>query len=184
MSRDLDAAIVSEVQSAQVRTYHLFEGVWPDSVTVRLTDASFPVEYDGNTYTAAGQFLNYTGVEEAADTQVNTLQIQLSGMPTELISIIDTYELTGIPLKIWRAFCDSSWVRVADPVLIFSGYGNGGAISQDDSQIVITLEAVDRMADFERVNGRRTNDAEQKRLFPGDKAFELVPDLVGKVVRW
>ena len=77
---------------------------------------------------------------------------------------------------------------ISDPVVLFKGKTDDvqytEVYQENDSHAVVKIKCRNQFADFERVSGRRTNDVEHKKFFPGDKAMEFVADLVAKVITW
>jgi hypothetical protein len=183
MDRGASGAVVTQLGAAANETCHLFE-LYLDDQTVRITDAYRGLSWGGNTYTAAGHWLGFDGVEESATLQVATARIQLSGVVQDSIALLLTHNYIDRRVVIYKAFISGTGV-VIDPVPIFDGRADSPIIDEDPSsgKCTVTLAAAQHWIDFERRPGRHTNDAEEQIWFPGDKGFEFVSSL-NKQIKW
>ena len=66
-------------------------------------------------------------------------------------------------------------VQIQDCIFIGIGDLNGDSI--------INIAVANHWADFQRIEGRRTNDSSQQHFFDGDKAFEFTSQ-AGKKLYW
>ena len=74
----------------------------------------------------------------------------------------------------------------ADPVAVtlYSGRIMGYGIMENDDSTLVTLKIANHWSDFERINGRRTNDTDQKRFFPSDDGFEFCAKMREQDITW
>lgn len=173
MPRDLTPAVDAQVQAPYFTTCRLFLGQWP-SEWLRLTDAAYPIIWNGATYLSTGGMLAAEDLEENGDLKTLQTRLKLSLPDAALFAKVESYSLTGIPISIWRAFLDENGAVIPDPILLMRGFSNGGAYDLTGETADIIIEVVDEMADFDRVKGRRTNHTEQMALYPGDRGFAFV----------
>lgn len=190
-SRNATTDVLNEIAKPRLKMFHLFKGAF-DSGTLFLTDSVRNIVFQGNTYIGLGYFISFDTIEEEADLQTTGVNVTLSGVPSEMVSLVINQDLVDKTLTIHRGFLDDSGNVIPDPLLIFDGQTDGGtfneAIDSDDGEpdgkAVITLTAVNHWVDFDKINGRRTNHKEQLNLFPDDQIFSGVADLVDKVITW
>ena len=215
MSRTLTSGVAAAAAGSQIATAHLFRSVFTNAATgldeeFNVTDNFRDVIYGGVTYTALGHLLGFEGVEESTDLQISTVKCTLSGVDSNLISSVLSYQYIDRRMEIWRAFRSlpetdiyaanwddaenwddaSTWnsspfIGVIDaPVLIFAGTMDAPTITDDPTsgKVVVQLTASSYFSDFGRRPGRHTNHQEQQAFHPGDRFFEWVGSIDKNVV--
>ena len=182
-NRDTTVAVQTQLAAEQNEPCHLM-ALYLDGLTVRVTDAWRTLSWGGYDYTALGHFVAFDGLEESAELQVTSVKLSLSGVTTDTIAELLTYQYIDRRVVIWKAFISGSTV-VADPVPIFDGRADAPEIAEDPDSgtCIVTLSAAQHWVDFERRPGRHTNHAEQQIWFSGDKGFEFVSEL-NREIRW
>lgn len=183
--RGATSAVQAQITAEQNRVFHLFE-LYLSGVTVRVTDFNRPITWGGNTYEGLGVLLDYEGIDESLGLQVQQIKIRLNVADPGLISAILQYHYIGRRVVVRKAFADSDWNLIIDPVPIFDGRVDVPEINEnpDDGTCIMTLYASSHLIDFERVAGRHTNHAETQVYFPGDKGFEYADQLAGREITW
>lgn len=135
-----------------------------------------------NTYSAQGQFLGYTPINEDFDVRVGKFTINLSGLPAGYIDKFVGQEPEGSTVVVHKVFLDLTTHEIigtdsagATPsILMFKGEIFNVNIQETDSTCAITVDVSSVFADFERRAGRKTADW-SNWLFQGEKydtAFE------------
>ena len=183
--RNMSSQFSTELTNSAITIYHLYEAQFVDG-TVRFTDLPYDISFNSNTFTGAGNALGYEPIEEVMGLQANQVRIYFNATNASLLAILLDQNLIDRPVFIWRGLLDSGNQPVTDPIIIFEGRTDGMTLAEDPDKRTMTLalNCLDENADFERVNGRRTNNEEQQALFPGDLAFEFIADGMGKVTQW
>ncbi|MDZ4254711.1 MAG: hypothetical protein U1A72_19240 [Sulfuritalea sp.] len=186
--RGASSAVQTEASAAQNKPVHLYE-VYLDDETIYMTDASAPIVWNGNTYLAEGYALGFDGIEESSELRVQETSVTLSGCDAAgpvWVSLVLAEEFIDRRLVIRKAFLNDAGGAIVDPIAIFDGRMGRPAISDDPTQgrCEVTVPAASHFADFERVIGRRTNDAIQQLHFSGDKFFEFNSEIPGKQIVW
>lgn len=140
-------------------------------------------EWNGNTFTGVGTLGKVSEIEEGKEMQAYGLQLQLSGIPSELLSISLNGGYRGRSASLWVAFLDDNHQLINDPVGPFSGTMNtmDGELGETAT---ITLSVESRLVDWERPRIRRYNDGDQQAVYPGDLGLEFVPQMVEKELIW
>jgi hypothetical protein len=184
--RNASAAVLSEIAASKAIPFYLFEGYWPSGV-VYLTNSASDIVWNGHTYLAGlGAFLKFDSVEESVDMESTGTQVGLSGVPSEMIALLETQDFINRPLRIYKGFFDSAGQVIPTPILIFDGLMDSVEFSEDPGQgtAEINIPAFSNWVDFEKTNGRYTNDSQQKQLFEGDRGLEFVAGLATQQIVW
>jgi hypothetical protein len=133
-----------------------------------------------NTYSAQGDFIGFTSLAEDFDVKVGKFSIYLSGIGNDYINRLINYEVEGKRVVIYKAFLNfgptgqDPLSLVASPILMFDGIIYNFAVSESNKSCQITIDCSSLFADFERTNGRKTNNW-SNWLFQGsnsDDCFE------------
>lgn len=180
-ARGASVAVQAEWAAAANAPAHLVE-LQLDSATIYATDSYRTIVYGGNTYTALGHMLGFSGLVESAEVRVADLSLQLSGVDQTMVALVLENDYLDRRLLIYQFFLDTSDAVVASPVLIHDGRIAEASVAEDGEggNSSVTLKSRDSFADFERMNGRHTNPNEQRYLFPNDASFDLLPQLAGQ----
>jgi hypothetical protein len=147
-----------------------------------------PITWQGNTYTALGHLLGTNEIQDDLRSTNNQLQITLSGIPigseqpAAYIAMMLDQPIKGSRVDIWRALFRDNREFLADQTsLRFSGYISNYAVTDSsDLQNMSNTRAVTVMCSsvhgiLERqLSGRRTNNTDQIRLYPGDVSMGRV----------
>lgn len=181
MPRNSTAAVKAEWGKAVNRPVHLLE--FDFQPWVYMTDAWRQIEWGGNVYLASQYPLTVSGFGETAELLVNSCTITLSGVDQTIIAtlLLETYFDRRVRVRL--AMLDEAGAVVADPVLVFEGRMSRPVIATDPDGGTCTcaIECSSVWADFERLPGRHTNDAEQQSYFPGDRGFEHVERIPAQI---
>jgi len=175
----LDLLATRAIKLAQLFTAEL------ESITLRLSTTVSDIEYDGNIYTGGGALTAISGIEESLAFEAPGTSIVLDGVRRDAVELILEQEFRGKEVSIMVAFLDAD-----DQILhveeSFIGILESYTISASNSSntVAIKIPITNEFARFEDVNGRRTNSAEHKRLFPSDTIMDSVAGLSTKNVRF
>ena len=114
-----------------------------------------------NTYSAQGEFIGFSPLTEDFDVKVGKFSVYLSGVGTDYVNKLINYEVEGKRVCIYKAFLGFTGNQlqlVADPILMFDGVIYNFIINETDRSCQITIDCSSLFADFERSNGRKTNN--------------------------
>lgn len=173
MTRDVSAPLAEAVGGTVVRIVHLLEidfDPW-----IYLTDAPSRVSWNGHQYLPS-QYLGFDAVTESHELLVNECVISLSGVDQSVLSALlqETYLFRRVRIRL-AAMTEGRQVD-GDPLLIFEGRMDKPriSVSADDGTISAAVTCASHWSDAARTNGRHSNSAEQRRLFPDDAGFDFV----------
>jgi hypothetical protein len=130
-----------------------------------------------------GELGTISPIQESGDMRANGVVLELSGIPTALVTEALANDAQGRPGKIWLAALDANGTFVADPCLHFDGVIDTTPIriGPETSTIAVQLEKelIDR-----RTKERRYTHEDQQIEHPGDLFFEYVAGLAVKEFSW
>lgn len=195
---------------AELRDSAILIPPWNDNI-LRFTMSGHSIYWDelgaGDVeYIGAGNFLQISQVEEGTDLQAYTINITLSGIPIvpQLVPEIKTARYKNGRISIYLAVLDSNYNIIHDgvsqrgPILLFSGRMDTMQISLG-KEARISVDAVSRMADWERPRGGRFNSPNQNRYYDfslsknigkpwaqlaRDRGFDYVDTIRYKEIYW
>ena len=187
MLRTLDSSIVSYLNINRLKIIQLIDVEFPDG-WVYLTNAARNIDWNGNTYSYTYN-LNIGDVTQSFSLQNDELEVSLSGIPLSFKSTVlnETKQITGNYFHLYQAFMDiDTDVIIDEPVLLQKGIINGMRFSDnfDNKTSTITLPIASIFARFNEKNGMLTNPSTHNILFPNDKIFTQVPELVSKNIEF
>lgn len=142
------------------------------------------VSYGGKTYVPSGNLGSVSGPSEEAGVKSSGISISLSGVKPEIVSLILSESYMGRPVYVHYAVTDESFN--VDTDLIFLGFkGTIDSVSGTmGASASFTISAKSRLADWERPRRLRYTDADQQKLYPGDKGMEYIAQLSQKKIIW
>lgn len=182
MTRALSTLTQSASQNAVVRPI-ILAALDFSSGMVRVNDTPFDITIEENTYYGLGQLGGISSVQEGAELQSYNIEMTLSGIPPELISLalLDHYQ--GRDVDISLVLLDEEHIMIGDPTLLFRGRMDTMTISLGEKAI-ITVVAQNRMADWDRARIRRYTHEDQIIDYPDDKGLEFITQMAEKTIYW
>lgn len=120
---------------------------------------------------------------EGAELQSYAVQLTLSGIPTELVSLALVDQYQGREAKIYLGLVDDKHALTGTPLLIFRGQMDTMDIELGKNA-TITLTVQSRLADWERPRLRRYTNEDQQSDYPDDRGFEFVAQMAEKTIYW
>lgn len=189
--RGLSAAVKEYLARTQLTVVHLF--YFGFSTPDYFADGRYDIVWNGNTYLATGDILEVPQIKHTAAPSLDSVEIRISGVNQANIYKVLAEDFTGVEVKIHRAlvteglvpasnlypgstmYPSSGWTIVGTPIELFFGTLDNPSVREnpEDGTSEIAWKATSHWLDFERVAGRRTNDADQQKWFPGDKGMEF-----------
>lgn len=165
MARSYSTALQDEFKRAKFIAVDLVElhitDVDGNPNTKYLTNAAFDIDWNGNTYTANGDFLGFSKVAENFDVKVGKFSIYLSALNNTMLNDIYQYNPEGKKVVIRKAFLDFDPMTldvIDTPILIFDGVIYNLIITESEATASLQIDCATLWADFERTNGRKTNN--------------------------
>jgi len=208
MSRNLDADMVTALSDAEIQIFFAVQLNF-DSQQLNLWTGLGEISIDGNAYTGAGNFLQFSSIEETSEIAARGATITLSGIPSDLLSLALSEPYQGRVCRIYFGVLDAKtfyllqenadliedengvgigidFNTAADDVIteVFSGYIDQMDISEEANTSSIGLSVESKLIDLERARTFRYTSESQKAKYPNDLAFDFVEDLQDKKFSW
>jgi len=181
MSRGIHADVVTELAKDAFNMAHLVDIDF--ATPMYLTDYRHELVDSSHTYVSSSYLLSMGDVSESTDLQVGSINIDLSGVEQAYISILLSGNYIDRRVTIKRALLTTTGAVIGEPFILYEGRISGFNIADSGSDSVVRISVASHWADFERVNGRRTNDNSQQSAFSGDKGMEFASEII-KDVKW
>ena len=180
MTRSLTSAVKTQLATNDIRPIHLITLGF--STPVNITDNSFSItsSVSGSsiTYTASDFILGISDFSEETELSKTSINLQLSGANTTFISTVLNENVINDNVDIYRGLLDSSNAVIADPFLLYKGKIDEFSIEETNQSSVVQLQIVSHWADFEKKNGRKTNNTSQQRFFANDVGMDFSSETV------
>ncbi|PKR57508.1 hypothetical protein [Thalassospira lohafexi] len=184
MSRDIDPALLAELQGADLSPILLMK-IGTSDVPVRMWTGYGDLDYAAETYLGGGEFIGVSNVSETADVQANGVTFSMSGLTPELLSIALQYMRQGeVAESYLGALTDTGALVGGTAVRVFKGKTDVPVIDDDGASIVINLSAESDLIDLERSRVRRNTSEDQKSVYPDDLGFDFVLRLQETEIAW
>ena len=181
MTRLIDSATIAELAKDDFNLATLIR--FDFSSVLYLTDWDRGISALSATWNSSPHFLGVGDVKETSDLRVNTVDITLSGVEQSYVSLFLSQNYIDVPARIYRAVLDDNDVVIGSPILVFNGVITSYDIQDSKSDSTVTVQIASHWKDFEKENGRKTNDNSQKIYFPNDEGFEFAAKTI-KDLKW
>jgi hypothetical protein len=178
----VDSTSIKFLDALHSKTLQAYEMFYMDyDGGIFLTNAPMDITYAGETYTSVGGFLGFSNITEEQEFGAKEVTVTLAGLPLHDMLDPDDGEhynffsefvnnnYVDLKVKIHRAFFKNDvLIKEANGdeaiLLMFEGRVDHPTIVDSPiEQTIISISVVNNWGDFERINGRFTNDNDQQR---------------------
>ena len=185
MTRSLTTAIKNELATNDIRPVHLITIGF--GTPVNLTDCSFnltsSVSGSSVTYSASDFIMGVSNHTEETDITKSSVSISLSGADQTFISVVLNENVINDSVTIFRGLLADDNTLIADPFLLYKGNIESFEIQEGEKDSTVGLSIVSHWADFEKKNGRKTNNVSQQRFFSTDVGMDFSSQTV-QDIKW
>ena len=185
MTRSLTTAIKNELATNDIRPVHLITIGF--GTPVNITDCSFDltssVSGSSVTYSSSDFIMGISNHTEETDITKSSVSISLSGADQTFISTVLNENVVNDNVDIFRGFLNDSNGLIADPFLLYRGKIESFEIQEGEKDSTVALSIVSHWADFEKKNGRKTNNTSQQRFFSTDVGMDFASQTV-QDIKW
>lgn len=173
------AAVAGETVARQVAVALDF----PSGIA-RWNSSPADIVIGGETFLGVGALGTISAAEEGIELRSYGMTVGITGIPRDAIALALGQAYQGRAGTVWEVILDTStWLPVADPIVIFRGRMDQMDISLGSTaQVSVKLE--NRLTDWERPKINRYTDADQRRRDPNDGSFRFVPATTEKEIIW
>ena len=185
MTRSLTSAVKTELATNDIRPIHLITIGF--GTPINITDNSFSltssVSGSSVTYNASDFIMGISDFTEETDLTKGSITLSLSGADQTFISTVLNENVINDSVDIFRGFLDDSNALISDPFILYRGKIDSFDIAETDKNSQVNLSIVSNWADFEKKNGRKTNNPSQKRFFSADVGMDFSSQTV-QDIKW
>jgi len=178
MSRTVPSALLTALSQETVQPYYAVELLFA-SGALRLWTGYSDRTIGSNTYTGTGNLLAISGLEEVSDLSAKSIDLSLSGVPSNLVSLALTEAYQRRIVRVYFGTADTSV-----PVEVFSGLMDTMTIQDSGETSLITLVVESKLIQLERASNRRYTEENHSARFPNDTFFSFVTKLQDEQVVW
>ena len=175
MTRNLTSSIKTALATNDIRPFHLLTIGF--STPVNFTDSTYSltssISGSSVTYSPSSFIIGVSDFTEEIDVTKSTLTISLSGADQTFISTVLNENVTNDEVTIFRGLLDTDNSIIADPFLLYKGNIENFGINENTKSSVVNISVVSHWADFEKKNGRKTNNTAQQRFFSTDVGMDF-----------
>jgi hypothetical protein len=183
MTRNISADNQTASQASAIHPV-LFVELMFDDGAVRFHSELGDITWGGNTFTGAGRLGSISAVEEESELSRSPLTMTLSGLPTDLLSVLLNQHYQGRQATVYLGYLDLTANQlVDDPFVLHRGRMDTPQVEQGET-LSISLSVESRFAAWDRPVSRRYNNADQQSLYPGDRGLEFVESSVDRQIAW
>lgn len=175
-NRALPASIEAALSQDVIKPFYALDLLF-DSGPVYLWTGNGNITRDFKTYIGAGSFLNISQVQETSDISAVGMNLSLSGIPSDIISLALIEPYQGRKCILWMGEMDAP-----DLTIVQAGYMDQMSIQEGPEYCEISLTVESQLIVLERPVIRRFTSAQQKARFPGDEGCDFLNTL--KDVNW
>jgi len=185
MTRSLTTAIKNELATNDIRPVHLITIGF--GTPINITDCSFDltssVSGSSVTYSASDFIMGVSNHTEETDITKSSISISLSGADQTFISVVLNENVINDSVTIFRGLLADDNTLIADPFLLYKGNIESFEIQEGEKDSTVALSIVSHWADFEKKNGRKTNNTSQQRFFSTDVGMDFSSQTV-QDIKW
>ncbi len=165
--RGLSAAAIAELGNARVEFYHLVRIDF--STPVFYTTAPYDIDYAGNTYQSLGALLSVPDITESLKIKPGTVSLKMSGALQSMHALLLS-ESRNANVYIYRYM-----PSVGEAVLLFRGFTDSYATREETrgGKSTVEISVSNHWSNWDANAGRVLADANQQRLYPGDRGLEF-----------
>jgi hypothetical protein len=175
--------MVTQVTAAELQPVILFKAEF-DSGDVLLWTGIGEIDYDGDTYTGAGNLIGVSSIDETTGIEARGASFNLSGANSAILSLALTEDYQGRAITAFFGVLDTTLSLVSDPIILFKGIMDVIRLDDSGNVATITVAAENRLIDLLRTKTRRYTEQDQKAEFSGDTGCDFVVGLQEKEVTW
>jgi hypothetical protein len=167
--------MIAELPAGTVRPVVFYEGEFAAGV-VRFWTGVGDLSWNGQTWRGVGTLLSVSTISETADIRAEGMTLSLSGISSDIISLVLTQCRLGLPGRVWFGFTLADGQVIADPYLAFSGKLDVPVIDDEGTQCTVSLSYESQLIDLERPREFRWTHQTQLSLHPGSLGFAFVSE--------
>lgn len=180
--QSLNASAATALTAETVYTGYLVRIVFP-SVVVYATTMGVTIPFNGNDYVPHSELISWGGLTESTDLKARGVDFNLFATPAlKAAALNDNWHLS--PVDIWLVVCDSAYQVIGQPAQVARNLRMAFISLEDGDNAKLTLTCETGAVDAVRDSLQIVSGETQRARYPGDTAFDRLPQIVSKVIDW
>lgn len=187
MSRELPAALETAIEQPVVRPFLALRIELPDPVYVWTGTGTLAFDdADGvaREWTGAGGIGSIDTIGEASDGSAVGIKATLFNVPSEFREDIADQAVRGCLFEVYVGALNETFQQVEAAQLIWRGKLENYLVTDAGTTLTVEVSGESRAIDQRRPAVKRFSDEAQQRKHPGDKFFEMVPQMGEIAILW
>jgi len=144
---------------------------------------SFNDDFGNGDYLGVGTMGAISTVTEATEVAAKGMDLTLSGIPTEYVSLALSNNYRGREVAVYLILFNTA-MSSYEQVTVFRGRMDQLSINESSETSIITIKCENRLIDLNRPSDIRYTDEAQQIIWPGDKGLEFVSSMADKSIYW
>lgn len=144
-----------------------------------LGERDITVRGSSETFTGTGSLLSIGNIDEVNDLSAKSLQLSLSGIPTEVLSLALQEPYQRRPFRMY--FGEQG---VSDVVEVFAGKMDKMSLTDEADSSEVSLSVESNLIELEESSDWRYTDENHKSRYAGDTFFSYVQSIQDVQVPW
>lgn len=169
----------------QIDEYRTTAGGSYSAQVLRFSDDNTNLTINGELYTPLGEFLSITSSTSELRPTGSSVNIVISGIPTNNIAEILHSKIKGSPVEIYRGYFDVGTGSIIGSVQgRFLGSVNNLSLEEEFDVVSRTASNIIQLECSSNVEilsnkfaGRKTNPTSMKKFYSTDTSFDRIPNL-------
>lgn len=149
---------------------------------IYFSNAGLDIDQDGHTWIGVQQ-LQVEAVEEGAQ-QAEQMRFTLPAVPNEYLALALSTNIRGKRVNVYLGIMDPDTHSMLQMVPLWGGQLDQMPVGYGPENAAISVTAEHRAVAYARPKPLRYTDADQRRLYPGDKCLEFLIDQSQKEDTW
>ncbi len=171
---------------AQLRGPHVVAAVLVRmdlSETLRLNTSNWDLEWEGSVWRGTAGLGSVEAIQQNPG-DIRELLFELPGVQSNDIALALREDVRGRPVYIYTAFFDNESYQIIETSLEWAGVLSTMTLADSGESAKISVSAEPTGVSFLRQNVHMYTDADQKRMWPGDRGLEFLVDQAEKSIVW
>ena len=151
---------------------------------LRLWSGLGELTWNGRTFTGAGDLAGVGEIVFTTEQRATGFELTLSGVSTEMIAIARADQWKRRAAQVWLVVFDSARSTIIGEPISLGAARMDTLTHTRGATASFRLSIETEQLAQRRPRPRRYTDRDQQQAFPGDRAFEFVPSLKGRRIKW
>ena len=182
MSRELPTQLIGNLSDGTIFPFFAVEFNFDDN-PIRIWTGTGTLSLNGFDWVGSGELLSISSIDETSELAVKGATLNMSGIPSELLSLAISEPYQGRICNIYFGLMDQD-LGTNSLTQIFSGYMDQMEITEGGDTSSIEMRIENKLIDLERARIARFTSGYQKSKYPNDLGLDFVESLQDRKLAW